>query len=134
MHAKSNTTALLSNPIIESDCNVPSPLCIMRGGVTGFANEPVLHVQLLQHSAMTYKMSNGQDHVEAAKEVGASGGKHRHVCVYVCVSECVCVCVRVCAQLLQVAILQSPGSSASYVCVCVCVCVCLCVHMGCVCP
>jgi len=42
--------------------------------VTGFANEPVLHAQLLQRSAMTYKMSNGQDYVEAAKEVGASGG------------------------------------------------------------
>ena len=48
---------------------------IYRKGLTEMANEPVFHAQLLQRSAMTYRMSaQNQDYLTAAKEVGASKG------------------------------------------------------------
>jgi hypothetical protein len=48
---------------------------IYRKGLTETANEPVFHAQLLQRSAMTYRMSAlNQDYLTAAKEVGASKG------------------------------------------------------------
>jgi len=43
-------------------------------GITKFANEPVLHANLLQRSAVTYKMSKGMDHRKAHMEVGQSNG------------------------------------------------------------
>jgi hypothetical protein len=48
---------------------------INRKGLMEMANEPVFHAQLLQRSAMTYRMSAlNQDYLTAAKEVGASKG------------------------------------------------------------